>query len=156
MIENLRLSLYSPTLSFNKRDLKYHDRDVFSRMDGSFHCIYTLPNSLLPRLHSRVILTTEELAIVTSRYDEGAVFSLHDLEEVEIQENYLRAYNGEATIEIEIGNSEGESFADIVLESWKDIKNEYANNLSDKEEENLEEQMKRFREREQEERDKND
>lgn len=150
MIQQLRLFIYNPVLTFDDRDLRQHDREILAGMEGNFHCMYKLPNSLLPRLQSRVILSTKELAISTSKYDEGAVFSLEDLEKLKIQEGYLRAYTGDITLEIEIDNEDGESFAEIVIESWKDIKNEFDAGLSKQEEEHIDNQVKRLHEREKE------
>jgi hypothetical protein len=112
--------------------------------------MYTLPNSILPRLQSRVILTTDQIAIITSRYDEGSIFTLSNLEDVEIKQDFLRMYTGNITIEVELGTSEGGSFAEIVRDSWRDIKNEYtSDNLSEEEAEHVEKQIESFREREQ-------
>lgn len=152
MIEPLRLSIFEPKLIFHKRDIKLHDRDILTQMNGNFHCLYRLPNSILPRFHSKIILTTKQIAVVTSVYDEGALFSISNFENVEIKQDFLRMYTGETTIEVELGCSEGASFAEIVLESWKDITGEYTSDLSEKDSKHIEEQISSLQEREEKER----
>lgn len=150
MLQDIRLTIFEPKLFFNKRDIKFHDRDILTRMQGSFHCMYTIPNSILPRFQSRVILTTDQIAIVTSRYDDGSIFTLSNLEDVEIEQDFLRMYTGDITIEVELGTSEGGSFAEIVRDSWRDMNDNYiSEDLSEKEAEHVEEQIESFREREQ-------
>lgn len=142
IFRTLRLKIYEPSLEFYRSNIDIFEVNILDKCSGSFQCRYRLPNSLIPRLQSRVLLTTEELVYLTSQYDDGAIISFDEIDDMEIDQGLFRIHTYNRKIEIQITNPMGEEFAELTIEAWREYHGKIGENVSEEAEKMVEEMAK--------------
>ena len=124
MLQYISKQLFQPHITYKEESLSSQtQKELYDFSEGEFIAKYTIPSSIIPQLQARFILTTTELLLKQTKYNDALTIPLADISTISEESSYIRIHTSNTIYEIKYTTEEGEQFKDTLLEQHQSIAN---------------------------------